>query len=115
MVFTNDDATIYIDAWSQPGALTGGLNYYRAASMTPPARGEKIDQLMSEETFVKETIINVPTLVIWAEKDTALTVHNLEGLDEYIPDLTIKRIPNGSHWVINEQPDKINALIRDFI
>ncbi len=115
MVFTDDDATMYINAWSQPEALTGGLNYYRAASMAPPAQGEKINQLMSEETFVKETIINVPTLVIWAEKDTALTVHNLEGLDDYIPNLTIKRISNGSHWVINEQPDKINALIRDFI
>ncbi|MFX1573348.1 MAG: alpha/beta fold hydrolase [Promethearchaeota archaeon] len=115
MVFTDDDTTMYIDAWSQPGSLTGGLNYYRAASMIPPAQGEKINQLMSEETFVNDTIINVPTLVIWAEKDTALTVHNLEGLDEYIPDLTIKRIPNGSHWVINEQPTKINELIRDFI
>jgi pimeloyl-ACP methyl ester carboxylesterase len=115
MVFTEDDATMYIDAWSQPGALTGGLNYYRAASMIPPAQGEKIEQLMSEETYVKDTIINVPTFVIWAEKDTALTVHNLEGLDKYIPDLTIERIPEGSHWVINEQPDRINALIRDFI
>jgi len=115
MVFTDDDASMYINAWSQPEALTGGLNYYRAASMTPPTKGEKINLLMSEETFVKSTMINVPTLVIWAENDTALTVHNLEDLDEYIPDLTIKRISEGSHWVINEQPDKINALIRDFI
>ena len=60
-------------------------------------------------------MINVPTLVIWGEKDTASTIHNLEGLEEYITDLTIKRVPKGSHWVINEQPNKVNSLIRDFI
>lgn len=115
MEFTDDDAQMYIDAWAQPGSLTGGLNYYRAASMTPPKQGEKIDNLMSEQTFVNKIMINVPTLVIWAEKDTALTTHNLEGLDEYIPELTIKRIAEGSHWVINEQPDKVNGYIRNFL
>ena len=60
-------------------------------------------------------MVKVPTLVIWGEQDTALTVHNLDGLDEFVPDLRIERIPDGSHWVINEQPDRVNALIRDFI
>ncbi|MFX1311710.1 MAG: alpha/beta fold hydrolase [Promethearchaeota archaeon] len=115
MDFTEEDEAMYIDAWSQPGALTGGLNYYRATTITPPAHREKTNQPISEQQLTKKTLINVPTLVIWAEKDTALTIHNLEGLDEYIPDLTIKRIPEGSHWVINEQPERINTLIRNFI
>jgi pimeloyl-ACP methyl ester carboxylesterase len=37
--FTAEDRKAYIDAWSQPGALTGGLNYYRAAKIGPPAPG----------------------------------------------------------------------------
>ncbi|MHA1930996.1 MAG: alpha/beta fold hydrolase [Promethearchaeota archaeon] len=115
MDFDDDDHQIYKKAWSEPGALTGGLNYYRAGGLRPPSKGEDISELASEQLEVNPVMINMPTLVIWGEEDTALTVHNLKGLDEFIPDLTIKRIPEGSHWVVNEQPDKINALIRDFI
>jgi pimeloyl-ACP methyl ester carboxylesterase len=39
----------------------------------------------------------------------------LDGLEEYIEDLTVKRIPDGTHWVIHEQPELVNSLIRDFI
>jgi pimeloyl-ACP methyl ester carboxylesterase len=112
MEFTEDDKQIYIDGWSQPGALTGGLNYYRASGLKPPSDGEKINELSSD---IKPVMINVPTLVIWGEKDEALTTHNLVGLDKFIPELTIKRIPEGSHWIINEQPEKVNNLIREFI
>ncbi|KKL70530.1 hypothetical protein LCGC14_2104010 [marine sediment metagenome] len=115
MEFDEDDRQMYKEAWSQPGALTGGLNYYRAGGLRPPSQEEKISELTNEQLEANPVMINVPTLVIWGEKDTALTVHNLEGLDEFIPDLIIKRIPEGSHWVINEQPDKINSLIRDFL
>jgi pimeloyl-ACP methyl ester carboxylesterase len=115
MEFNDDDRQIYIEAWSQPRALTGGLNYYRAGGLRPPKQDEKISEVASIDMELNPVMINMPTLVIWGEKDTALTVYNLEGLEEFIPDLTIKRIPEGSHWIINEQPDKINSLIRDFL
>lgn len=115
MDFDEDDHQIYRNAWSEPGALTGGLNYYRAGGLTPPKKGEDISELGSDQLEANPLMINVPTLVIWGEKDEALTVHNLKGLDEFVPDLTIKRIPEGTHWVINEQPDKVNSMIRDFL
>ena len=115
MEFTEDDKQMYINAWSQPGALTGGLNYYRAGGLKPPSQRERINKLTEKQLELSPVMINVPTLVIWAEKDTALTTHNLKGLDEYIPELKIKRIPEGSHWIINERPDKINSLIREFL
>ena len=59
--------------------------------------------------------VKVPTLVIWGEKDTALLTGNLEGLDKFVPNLTIKRIPDGTHWVIHEQPTLVNEYIREFI
>ena len=40
---------------------------------------------------------------------------NLKGLDKFVPKLTIKRIPDGTHWVIHEQPALINEYIREFI
>ena len=113
-----EDTQKYIEAWSQPGALTGGLNYYRAMPFEPPPMGES--QSESATNFVdsipRELLeVKVPTLVIWGEQDMALTIHNLDGLDEYVPDLTIKPVPGGSHWIVREQPELTNNLIRDFI
>lgn len=98
--FSEADRAVYVEAWSQPGALTGGLSYYRAAGA---------------RTDAPELIIRVPTLVIWGEKDTALLASNLDGLERYVPDLTIRRIPDGTHWVVREQPERVNACIREFI
>jgi len=53
--------------------------------------------------------------VIWGEKDTALLTGNLEGLDKYVPHLVIKRIPEGTHWVIHEKAEEINGYITEFI
>jgi pimeloyl-ACP methyl ester carboxylesterase len=112
--FTEEDKKAYLEAWSQPGALTGGLNYYRAARVGPPTGGED----KSSGSFAQgmpSLNVKVPTLVIWGEKDTALLTGNLEGLDKYVPQLTIKRIPDGTHWVIHEQPALVNGYIHEFI
>lgn len=111
--FTEDDCKAYIEAWSQPGALTGGLNYYRAARIGPPtsetgtANGPGVD--------TASLVVNVPTLVIWGEKDEALLPGNLEGLDRFVTDLTVRRIPEGSHWVVHEKPALVAKLIREFV
>jgi pimeloyl-ACP methyl ester carboxylesterase len=112
--FTEEDRKAYIEAWSQPGALTGGLNYYRAARIGPPTAGEDKEP-RSFAADLSSMTVKVPTLVIWGEKDAALLVSNLEGLDKFVPDLTVKRIHDGSHWVIHEKPALINQYIREFI
>jgi epoxide hydrolase 4 len=109
--FTEADKQAYIAAWSQPGALTGGLNYYRAANLGPPAPDAPALPAADSDSMV----VKVPTLVIWGEKDTALLTGNLEGMDKFVPDLTVKRIPDGSHWVIHEKPALVNEYIREFI
>ena len=108
---TEEDCKAYIQAWSQPGALTGSLNYYRAAHLGP-FTGESDDILKSDPNLFT---VKVPTLVIWGEKDQFLLSGNLEGLEKYVPKLTIKRIPDGSHWVIHEKPELVNSYIRQFI
>lgn len=109
--FTEEDKKAYIEAWSQPGALTGGLNYYRAAHFGS-FTGES-DYILSADPSL--LMVKVPTLVIWGEKDRYLLAGNLKGLEKYVPNLTIKRIPDGSHWVIHEKPQLINSYIREFI
>jgi epoxide hydrolase 4 len=110
--FTEADWQKYVEAWSQPGALTGGLNYYRAAQVGPPSgEGEPafagMDRLPSLE-------VKVPTLVIWGEKDIALTIKNLDGLDKYVSNLRVERVPGATHWVVHEQPALVNRLLREF-
>ncbi len=111
--FTEEDRKAYIEAWSQPGALTGGLNYYRASRIGPPAGPDA--KPVSFEPGTASLTVKVPTLVIWGEKDAALTPGNLDGLDQFVPDLTIRRIPDGSHWVVHEKPAEVNGHIRAFI
>ena len=103
----------YIEAWSQPGALTGSLNYYRASPFYPPigddpgAKALKLDPA--------DFAVSVPTLVVWGMRDQALLPGNLDGLEACVPDLRIERLPNASHWVMHEEPGRLNRLIRDFI
>ena len=106
----------YVEAWSQPGALTGSLNYYRASPLYPPDSAEDIQKIENILKLPREMFaVKVPTLVIWGEADQALLSGNLDGLGDYVDDLTVKRIPEGTHWVIHEQPQQVNALIREFL
>ena len=111
--FTADDERAYREAYRQPGALTGGLNYYRASRIGPPGPGTQ-DTLVPG-TSLGDFTVNVPTLVIWGERDDALLTGNLVGLDAFVPDLTIHRIPEGTHWVVHEFPEEVSRLIRGFI
>jgi pimeloyl-ACP methyl ester carboxylesterase len=113
---SEDERKRYIEAWSQPGALTGGLNYYRVSPVYPPTSPDDENRLKAIANIDRSKFaVTVPTLVIWGELDTALTTGNLKGLEDYVSNLTIERIPDGSHWVINEQPELVNSLMREFI
>jgi pimeloyl-ACP methyl ester carboxylesterase len=106
----------YIEAWSRPGALTGGLNYYRVSPLYPPTSKSDEEKIKGILNLPHEMLeVKVPTLVIWGELDQALLTGNLEGLGEYVSALTIRRIPGGSHWVTHEQPGLVNSLIREFL
>jgi pimeloyl-ACP methyl ester carboxylesterase len=53
--------------------------------------------------------------VIWGEKDTALLTGNLDGMDQYVKQLRVVRIPEGTHWVIHEKPAEVIQEMRKFI
>jgi pimeloyl-ACP methyl ester carboxylesterase len=108
---SEDDRKAYLEAWSQPGALTGGLNYYRAAKVGPGDGGQEAFKTRPMASFE----VKMPTLVIWGEKDPYLLTGNLIGLDQYVPKLTVERIPDATHWVVHEMPARVNELIRDFL
>ncbi len=109
--FTSEVRARYHQCWSR--GLRGGINYYRASPLHPPSAGHTgpLNLDLKPENFR----VTVPTRVIWGERDIALPASLLEGLEQLIPDLRIVRIPDGSHWVIHEQPQRINQLIRGFL
>ena len=107
------DLQHYREAWSQPGALTGGLNYYRASPVHPKATDAPGATAMELDPHA--FVVKMPTLVIWGEQDQALRPVLLDALDEVVPDLTVRRIPHASHWVAHERPEEVNRLIREFI
>jgi pimeloyl-ACP methyl ester carboxylesterase len=111
--FTEADRLAYVEAWSQPGALTGGLNYYRAAKIGPPSGAS--DEASHMKLNFPSLDVNAPTLVIWGEKDPYLLTGNLNGLDRYVRNLRVERIPDGTHWVVHEKPALVNSLIRGFL
>lgn len=102
---------LYHACWAR--GLRGGVNYYRASPLHPPADAERAPaQLnLSADDFK----VKVPTRVIWGESDKALPKSLLDGLENFVADLEIVRIAEGSHWIIHEQAIRINALIRSFI
>jgi len=111
--FSDAERDAYLEAWARPGALTGGLNWYRATRMPVPLP-EEADPA-AELPPLPDTTVRVPTLVIWGEQDHALLPHLLEGLEAHVPDLRILRVPDASHWVVQEQPDLVRDAIRGFI
>ena len=107
------DRKAYLEAWSRPGALTGGLNYYRASPLYPPTAGDPGAAKLKLDP--KDFMVRVPTLVIWGEKDTALLPSILDGIDEVVEKVEVVRVPDATHWVMDEKPDLVNAEIRRFI
>lgn len=100
----------YLEAWSRPGALTAMLNWYRASPLHPPEPGAAPPRLDAAQFRVA-----VPTLVIWGMRDQALLPGILQGLEEHVPHLRVEAVPDASHWVVHERPERVNALIEGFV
>lgn len=98
--FDEDDLRAYAAAWAEPGALTAMLNWYRAARRFPPPRVVPIP---------------VPTLLLWGERDRHLSRRLAEGLERWVPDLRVERLPEASHWVLADRPRRTSEAMVAFL
>ncbi len=101
----------YRTVWRQ--GLAGPCAYYAASPLRPPTAedpGAAAVEVPREKATIKR-----PTLVIWGLNDTALPEALLEGLDTYVDDLRIERVPGATHWIVHEQPARVAALIGGFL
>jgi pimeloyl-ACP methyl ester carboxylesterase len=103
-VLSDEELVLYKEAWGQPGAIEGGLNWYRANF------GEG-----GLPNVDRELRVEVPTLVMWGMDDTALLPSNMVGLDEYVSDLTLEEVEGATHWIAHEVPERVASSIRAFV
>jgi epoxide hydrolase 4 len=99
--FGKDVLQTYADAALRPGAITAMINYYRA--------------LLRHRIDLGGARIDTPTLMIWGEEDSALNIRCTEGTEEWVPNLTLRRLPGVSHWVQQEAPETVNAILGDWL
>ncbi|MCC6918787.1 MAG: alpha/beta hydrolase [Alphaproteobacteria bacterium] len=86
-----------------PGAATAMVNYYRAA--------RKAGRRMWPEPGT----VDVPTLIIWGEEDSALEKSLVPGTERFVKDLTVHYLPGVSHWVQQEAPEKVNEILEGWL
>jgi pimeloyl-ACP methyl ester carboxylesterase len=102
--YTPEEMDRYIEAWSQSGAATGMINYYRSSVRTSPKKAEAALRPIS-----------APTLVIWGEGDQYLGPELAEPEHDDVPNLDrVERLPDASHWVHHDEAERVTQLLTDF-
>jgi pimeloyl-ACP methyl ester carboxylesterase len=90
--------------------MTAAINYYRSSFRSTfnlrPSR---------PSTGRTHAIISAPTLLIWGEQDVALDIALTQGLEQWVHNIQIHRIPDSGHWVQQEKPDEVNAVMLEFL
>jgi pimeloyl-ACP methyl ester carboxylesterase len=102
--YTPEEMDRYIEAWSQPGATTAMIDYYRHSVFESPIKAKKAIRTIS-----------APTLVIWGGRDRYLgpTLAEPEAAD--VPNLDrVERLPDASHWVHHDESERVSELLIDF-
>jgi epoxide hydrolase 4 len=99
--FTNEDILKYKEAWSQTGAMTAMLNWYRAVRY--------------QTKLPQEMQIKVPTLMMWGVKDVALTYRMARPSIDHCEDGKLIFIPDATHWVQHDAAEEVNHYLVDFL
>ena len=100
--FPDEVLAVYRQNAARPGGLRAMINWYRALLRCGGAA-----RLRKQ----KWPVIQGPTLLIWGDADTALSVRNLSGTEQYVSDLTLRVLAGVSHWVQQEDADSVNSLL----
>jgi pimeloyl-ACP methyl ester carboxylesterase len=101
------DIARYVEVFSKPGALTAGLNWYRAN--VPPA------SYLSEQRL-ELPAITCPAMLLWGLDDAYLTFELARRSGEFVDGpFALHVLPETAHWIQQERPDEVNALLLEFL
>jgi pimeloyl-ACP methyl ester carboxylesterase len=101
--FTDSDLAVYRQNALRPGGLTAMINWYRALG-----RGGGLGRTVYP-------MIDVPTLMIWGDADVALDIRTALGTEAHVRNLTFRRLAGVSHWVQQEEPEAVNAMLEAWL
>lgn len=105
--FDEDMRRRYHACWSR--GLRGGVNYYRASAVHPPTATEAGAAGVTLDPSAFR--VTVPVRVLWGLQDRAMLPSLLDPLDSLVDDLQVERVPDASHWIVHEQPERVNQWI----
>ncbi|RSV43871.1 alpha/beta hydrolase [Sphingomonas sp. ABOLE] len=108
-----EEQAIYLEQWSQPGALTAMLNWYRATQIVVPAMDE--DPPRPSWIDGPFPLQPQPTLVIWGMRDRGLLPCLLDGLETLIPDYRIVQIRDAGHFAPWEKPEEVTSALLEWL
>jgi pimeloyl-ACP methyl ester carboxylesterase len=91
----------------------GGCTYYRASPLRPPRPGQPAAAAI--EMPREALTVTIPTFVLWAMEDIALPPELIDGLEQYIPQLTLEKVEGASHWIVHERPDFVAGRLANFL
>jgi pimeloyl-ACP methyl ester carboxylesterase len=98
--FSPNDLAQYRAAWSQPGALTGMINWYRA--------------LFRHRTKFPDRTVRTPTRILWGERDAFLLAEMAHESLRYCANAELFTFADATHWLQHEEPEKVSQLLVDF-
>jgi pimeloyl-ACP methyl ester carboxylesterase len=104
--FTDEAIEATRAAIMQPGARTAALNYYRAL-----VRGGG----MRRQHRLGLPVIETPTLMLWGVRDVALTIQTTYGTERWVRDLTLRYLPDASHFVQQDAPELVNEMLEAWL
>jgi len=101
--FSAADLAAYRQAWSQPGALTGMVNWYRAAL-----------RLFTKTPTPSPGSIQTPTLMLWGERDVALGKELAQPSIDLCANGRLVFFPKATHWVQHDAATAVNEQLAGF-
>nr|XP_037275013.1 epoxide hydrolase 4-like isoform X1 [Rhipicephalus microplus] len=102
--FTANEKYAHKYVFSQQGALTGALNYYRSFN-------NDSDQLQK----LPYRKINISTLILWGEKDEFLTRRITAYNQEWLRNSELVYYPRAGHWLMRDCTEQVTTRIRRFV
>ena len=107
---TETDIAVYKKALREPGALTAGINYYRANFFS------RFFQRRDKQQDADEAPIKMPTMFIYGERDHAIVPETVRGVGYYIDGpYSEVRLANVGHWVQQEAQQEVTAALSSFL
>ncbi len=107
LTFTEQDVTEYKKAWSQKGALTGMINWYRAAMR----RG--LRYAFSKKSPARR--VHVPTMMLWGKRDVALSSEMAQPSIDLCDDGELTFFEKSTHWVQHDASEEVNQKLIGFM